>query len=1153
MKLRTISVLSAALICFATCIVVADSNPKSKTTYARSKKPVVFPEHKLRRFKPYTWADFGNRMMFTASPGVARQFRQKGPRYFVSFNIGKTGRVPEIAGANPQRGPSLKEARMMQKRTPRDMLYQGGQTGESDATFAHLAKDWYATELPRTQLGQYQDLLYFAENLSQRSYGYIAYGHNLWAHHYMAKNLPISISKAQIFYRNTFNPMVHFTMLRGAARQNGLSYWTQYSGVIDRKTDRYRQKHRRIYEKLLAKSKRQELTAREKHKLMTSRRKSLENTNAHGNSYSATRRMLYYAWLSGCRAFKYEIGTVYRGSDKLTPAGLSMKHISLLQNKSGHPGEMQTPIALMMDFYQGWRPAEIRGPKNKPERARMLLNSWVSLDYKRSDWQISSLLDFFYNGWMNNARYPKTEKYLMPVTPFGDSVDTITSDAAAGVLNRYGLIIWAGQNPTNPMRAGDKLLEFANRGKTVLLFAEAASKMFPEYKIGKRVFEIKPGAKVKLKTGKTISENNSFELYSIKKNKSMKTLATCNSKPAAVSVKCKNGGKIIIVLSKDAFPKNYKGPNWPTPGPTILSTDLLKLAQGFVAQYARKQQLITAGKNLSTVVCQKKPGVYTVGIFNDDIKPAKFKIKSHIGKIRSIKEVKLDYGPSQKHSAWLPEKYRNGKIKSAAPDKSHIGGKDLRIFIVKVAQKPKNQPRCVPADRPKDRFLKLDTLARLRYQLARYPDFYQLFAGVCVSGKSAAMLDPKILPARVYEYLNLKRPTIIIDASQTSPTANWKNIVALAGKLDTPVIIAANNNMPGSAKRAAKKHKVKIISPAKLTYLKKSKSSSKVAKYFILAGKFKNEDKLYRAYCKAFPKTSTRKFSKAPKVNADISLPDLPENCYLKLHNLDEELPAYLKRTGIFPHFKSIVLESEYLHNRDINALKNQRTEIESWLEKIRKTKAHPAWRIARKTDTVNLVVDLSDLQRHVGDITLYSTMPHYESGLRVLDDVLAKAKAMNITDAICYFKMPKRMRTINQRKEKKMLLAGLADFGKIARKHGITLHLRNAAIISSGRGLKKLGIKNSENLKPTDRLVLRGRPRTIRSAGGFVFTAQPTKSNQLLPMLKARKNFQTTIPSDCKIIFDANYLNPAELSADAKTIGRKIIFTKVKRKRKRD
>ena len=761
-----------------------------------------FPANQKKKYQPLCWADFDNIMVFPTDKKVSKNLGQSKVWKFLEFNVGKTGRVPELAGANPQRGLTESEAAELKKRAGKSALYMGGKTGESDATFAHLGEKWFAKNFPNSQFGQYLKLLYFAENLAQRSHGQIGYGHNLWGHHYMAKNLPISIHKAQLFYRNTLNPMVHMCFLRGASRQYGLSYWTQFSGAIDLKNDKFIDKNRKQLEKLLAIQKKRELNSREKHKLMKLRRRS-SRTPTGGNSYSATRRMLYYNWLVGSRAFKFELGHVYRGSAKLTPIGQSMKHIVSLQKSQKHPGIMQTPIAIMTDFFQGWRPPEIKGGKRKKKKknknARLRTNSWCTLDYKKSDWEIASLLDLFYQGWMNNARFPETEKFLMPATKFGDSVDMLLSDTAPTTLNRYSLLIWSGQAPSNPLLVKDKIQQFADQGKTVILNCAAGSSIYPKIINDKKSFRLPAGAIVKFIGGQNQKQSYPTEIASLRKTTKYKSIASWKKKPLAISIPAKNSGQIIIILSKTGMISNFSEPEVNNEDEIFLAKNLPAFEREIIENQAEKTKLFSVGKDLTYMVLRKAKNKFTVAIFNDDIKSKPIKIESHIGKIVKIRKVKLDTKYCQPNQAWLPSAYRNSKSKT---QKGNIAGKDVKIFTVTIKPDYKTTKIAIPEAAPKNIFLQLSSLSDLRYQLAKFPDFHRLFAGVAVDAKSVLSLDPKVLAKRSRFFMELKSPTILLDATKLKTSTEISKAIKTAGVLKTKKLLFANPLSPANKKIA---------------------------------------------------------------------------------------------------------------------------------------------------------------------------------------------------------------------------------------------------------------------------------------------------------------------------------------------------------------
>lgn len=213
----------------------------------------------------------------------------------------------------------------------------------------------------------------------------------------------------------------------------------------------------------------------------------------------------------------------------------------------GPVGPVQTPIALISEFSNTWRPPSIEFG-NRIEFT-ILGNS----PYAPGDYQMHGIRDLFYPHYLQTEKIyadPMGEDYAISPTPYGESMDFLLSDVRQEAFSRYGLVIWTGVPPMAPSMVRDKLLgHIRENGGRVVLFGAAARSMFPEWFQNDQAEKIASGAHV-VHGGKTFTETADFTLEKLKdgvdaKIPSLNVLATVNGKP--LIVECMGG--LVLALS----------------------------------------------------------------------------------------------------------------------------------------------------------------------------------------------------------------------------------------------------------------------------------------------------------------------------------------------------------------------------------------------------------------------------------------------------------------------------------------------------------------------------------------------------------------------------------------------------------------------------
>jgi hypothetical protein len=384
---------------------------------------------------------------------------------------------------------------------------------------------------------------------------------------------------------------------------------------------------------------------------------------AKGTSLSLLKRLLYSHILYNSMVVGFESGWLEK--DQLTPIGRIQKAANRWVKEHGQPGVLQTPIALMVDFRAGWSfPRHLYTDD--------VYRVWGNLPYERGDYLTHGALEMLFPGYQDSS-YFHNETGFLTATPYGDSADVLLSDAPGWLLDRYPLLVLAGD-----VHAGeelrDKLKSYVRHGGRLVLPAEVARRAHLDV------------PHVALPGGFGV--------------------AACSGVPVKNAV--------------DATLAN------PCP--------LLEETRAILDREFRAQALFEAGEGLSVIVCRRAPRDYTIGIGNHTLRPLPFEIRSRIGPLASVRELALDQ--SEKGAAGqLPEGFETAAVGTG--DARTIAGGDVRIFRVTLGEENVAETKHVaPPARPRNRILTVRGSRPIKEEILARPTFFQHYDGVVVDWKS---------------------------------------------------------------------------------------------------------------------------------------------------------------------------------------------------------------------------------------------------------------------------------------------------------------------------------------------------------------------------------------------------------------------------------
>ena len=682
------------------------------TVYPYLLDPTVYPDYTRRPSRAPTWATFKGRPQFVA-------LRTLPTAAFTNQGLGTVCMPPIDLVSNPNLGEALDELKRRgyylfdvggyvpgsvshQIRVPPETLrlleeklgdrFLGFDVGEQDGRYLFTAR---AVQAPYAadRLGQYLQVQdYFRrieDDLGNRLNALMVY----WYWPYLIKEGRVVLAGAETQNKVT-SSSIHYAFLRGAGKQYGV-HWYGNAAVFN--TWHYKAYH--------------EQTA--------------ESGPTKGNSLNLLRRLmfshyLYNSVILGFEAALYEKSWLPpNGDGPLSPLGIIQQDAVKFVAEHPEPGVMHAPVALLLDHFAGWMPARTWTTAYRV---------WGYLPYDSGDYLTHTVFSMLYPGYEDCAWY-HDERGTICNTPYGDMTDVLHSDVTSWVMKQYGVVVAAGNLFTADAELRGKLDAYVSSGGTLIVTAENARRLWPEWKVGQpRRFP--PDAVVIWKDGTQTIERQTVELCELSLPGGAEVLARCGDLPAVVRLH-RGAGEIFLLLSPfgiNAEP-TVRGElahhNWnqPLAQPHTLLTHVRRVLDSAF----RSQQLFSVGDGLGYITCRKGPGDYTVGVFNNSIQPKPFQIASHCGPVTKSTELTLGRDMRSAPGYW-PYEFQNNE--GGRSDATNISGGDVRLFSVQVDEVGvRVLPQETPPARPVGRLLALRGISDLREEILRRPTFFEHFDG----------------------------------------------------------------------------------------------------------------------------------------------------------------------------------------------------------------------------------------------------------------------------------------------------------------------------------------------------------------------------------------------------------------------------------------
>jgi hypothetical protein len=251
------------------------------------------------------------------------------------------------------------------------------------------------------------------------------------------------------------------------------------------------------------------------------------------------------------------------------------------------------------------------------------------------------------------------------------------TDARPELLNRYSMVVLV-----SPLRADvgtlrDKLEDYVSKGGNLLLCAEHAKQLFPEF--GLQAAAIVPAvATLSYASGKQITEPYAFSRYAAAKLPDRaKRVLTYDGEPVMVEIPLGAG---LVTLDLSAYGMAHEPVGLPA-HPYVM----LEHVKDVLEAKAEAVQLFSAGKSphVQYITTRDPEGWYTLAVFNQSEAEQRFEIKSDHLSIDPKTFIEINVGDV----AGSLECY-DGDIASGKPQRlkyALTGGSGVELFKVDAA------------------------------------------------------------------------------------------------------------------------------------------------------------------------------------------------------------------------------------------------------------------------------------------------------------------------------------------------------------------------------------------------------------------------------------------------------------------------------------
>ncbi|QQE12246.1 hypothetical protein JD969_01865 [Planctomycetota bacterium] len=971
------------------------------------------------------------------------------------------------------------------------MLYEkvgakltGLKFGEADATYFNLsANAGYMFPFSRERAKHVQPfnehLWFFADQI-----GYRVRGHNNDSgYHYLAKENVLTQNGSQVLNYKGQNQRFIFMWQRGVAKQYGLLSELQWSGRGW--TSKLRQQYYAAY---------------------------LANIAAVGTEFGLT---------EGSKTNKF--------SDFGTMVWYGQKFIE----DNPNPGALQTPIAFLLDYGNGWRPAHHSNT----------FRIWNIMKYSRGDYQTYAHFAQAYPNFDNgktdyyNEQIAVTsrgaQRYALADTPYGDSFDVLLTDVRQDVLNQYAVVVATGDYEMNLETVRDRIETYVSQGGQFVCTGEIAKQIWPE-NYGSNTTTIPARARLRwVKGRKNVTEKNAFDVLNV------------STMPAGAQVLCKyrstpvvieypiGQGTVTVSLSRYGTRKDAKSINWdPQLDPqknNEFIDPLSKVKHPFVAHYQdlldekyKAVQLFDVGDSMGVqyMVCKSNDlGMYTIGVFNDTKTQKTFEINSHIGSIQSIEEVQLldEFIKSTDHF------YPGNTSNPGVNDDTHIAAGEVRLFRVTVNEdndQLRTLDKLQPGDAPDGKLLATDDIANINAKIREWPSFFYFFNGFKVSGEDLRNYDKSKL-IKDARWLNFNDVQFVVDARDLTDEADLLNVLDKMTVLEhaTDLVVAGQfTNLEDAADDAS----INLHNglPASISLVDYNNAPNMMADITVIDLDYDKWDDIYHDKKRILDEMSNTDLRgeefEDPILNI-VAVPDWKRNRMLALRGIADLKDAIADVPNFFDHFGGVMVDADYIRSADMVKVQADKQLLDD--------------------ANMQLIVDFSAQMDHYSTITMFPENGFvYQNGLAYMEDVFDKMQVLGANKAVIFICASDGNSSYWQ--------SSVTEMCNLAATRGITLCFRNRTSWSKSTNYLTEFKKTASNIKLA--LSTAHYPRAV-----YVYARNTSIDSGVILLSKASSDTANTVlhpvsatgfssiyetwanTTSLPIVLEAEYLNDAELQAD--------------------
>ena len=482
-----------------------------------------------------------------------------------------------------------------------------------------------------------------------------------------------------------------------------------------------------------------------------------------GTSLNLMKRLMYSHMMYNSGYASFEGGWFYREkNDTLSPIGL-IQHNAYLWTKqrNGNLGVHTPTLGLLLDFFGGWAAPRFKGG--------VVYRTWTNLPYSEGDYYTDNVLRMIYTSYQD-APYFHDEHAVSTVTPYGDFVDVLLSDAPEWILSTYNTIVVASE-----LRGGlevqHNLMSFVQGGGNLVLTAGNLAKL-PGGLLGVSTKlecrAVEAGADIILQGGGMSKETFDMSVCDLQHPKNSTIPAKlANFTPLAVRVTlASSGGSVTVFATPFAIssspvckPSSEIDKSLCTPYP------LLDHVGHVLDPIFKTAAVFYTFTNVSFIPAVLDADVFNVLVTNPSLSQQPLNLQSQHGSIVSMSEIKLD--ESEKgHIGYLPDGFEGTDIGKST--NTTIAGGDTRLFRVQLsAGSTKFKPKMQPKARPQGVALHIRHIDHsIRHEILYRPTFFQHFDSVVVDFSYLITKDSVFLKEES-QWLKQQGVTVYVDASSS--------------------------------------------------------------------------------------------------------------------------------------------------------------------------------------------------------------------------------------------------------------------------------------------------------------------------------------------------------------------------------------------------